>query len=48
MVYTHGAAVRAVDQFARDRYWRQVREIYRAPDPSDAGGAPANRHHGGH
>ena len=46
MVYTHGAAVRAVDQFARDRHWRQVKEIYRAPDPSDAGGAPSNRHHG--
>lgn len=46
MVYTHGAAVRAVDQFARERYWRQVKEIYRAPDPSEAGGAPTNRHHG--
>jgi uncharacterized membrane protein len=46
MVYTHGAGVRAIDQFARNRYWRQVKEIYRAPDPSDAGGAPATRHHG--
>jgi uncharacterized membrane protein len=48
MVYTHGAGVRAVDQFARERYWKQVREIYRAPDgdPLENGGAPATRHHG--
>jgi uncharacterized membrane protein len=29
MVYTHGAAVRAIDRFARERYWRQVDEVYR-------------------
>lgn len=29
MVYSHGAAVRAVDQFARERYWKHVREVYR-------------------
>ena len=48
MVYTHGAGVRAVDQFARERYWKQVRDIYRAPtdNPLDSGGAPATRHHG--
>ena len=48
MVYTHGAGVRAVDHFARERYWKQVREIYRAPsdNPLDAGGSPATRHHG--
>jgi uncharacterized membrane protein len=31
MVYRHGAGVRAVDQFARDRYWAAVRESYRQP-----------------
>ena len=46
MVYTHGAGVRAIDQFARERYWRQVKEIYRGPDPSDAGRLPATPHHG--
>ena len=29
MVYRHGAAVRLVDEFARDRYWKQVEHIYR-------------------
>jgi uncharacterized membrane protein len=37
MVYTHGAAVGTLDRFARDAYWRQVREIYRAPS-SEVGG----------
>ena len=47
MVYTHGAAVRAVDQFARERYWKQVREIYRAPSDDPMNGVPpATRHHG--
>jgi uncharacterized membrane protein len=34
MVYRHGAAVRATDTFLRERYWKQVREIYRKPSPS--------------
>ena len=47
MVYTHGAAVRAVDQFARERYWQQVREFYRTPsDEPMSGAAPSMRHHG--
>jgi uncharacterized membrane protein len=29
MVYGHGAGVRAIDQFTRDQYWKQVREVYR-------------------
>jgi uncharacterized membrane protein len=47
MVYTHGAAVRAVDQFARERYWKQVKDVYGAPgdDPMNAV-SPATRHHG--
>ena len=28
MVYRHGAAVRIVDEFARERYWKQVEHIY--------------------
>lgn len=31
MVYRHGAAVRATDTFLRERYWKQVREVYRHP-----------------
>jgi uncharacterized membrane protein len=31
MVYTHGAGVRAIDTFARERYWKQVRDVYRNP-----------------
>lgn len=31
MVYRHGAGVRAVDRFARERYWNAVRELYREP-----------------
>jgi uncharacterized membrane protein len=33
MVYTHGAGVRAIDQFTRDSYWKQVREVYRQQPP---------------
>lgn len=29
MVYTHGAGTQAIDRFTRDRYWKQVREVYR-------------------
>jgi uncharacterized membrane protein len=29
MVYRHGAGVRFVDQFTRERYWRLVDEVYR-------------------
>ena len=29
MVYEHGAGVRTVDRFARNRYWKQVEEMYR-------------------
>jgi uncharacterized membrane protein len=29
LVYTHGGNVRAVDSFLRDRYFRQVQEVYR-------------------
>jgi uncharacterized membrane protein len=29
MVYRHGAGVRAIDQFARERYWKLVNEVYR-------------------
>ena len=36
MVYRHGAAVRQVDTFLRESYWRQVREIYRNPDAAAA------------
>lgn len=28
MVYRHGAAVKIVDEFTRERYWRQVEHIY--------------------
>ena len=28
MVYRHGAAVKVVDEFARERYWKQVEHIY--------------------
>lgn len=28
MVYRHGAAVRVIDEFARERYWKQVEHIY--------------------
>ena len=28
MVYRHGAAVRVVDEFTRERYWKQVEHIY--------------------
>lgn len=41
MVYGHGAGVRAIDQFARDRYWKVVREVYRKE-------APAVGEHSGH
>lgn len=34
MVYRHGAAVRAIDHFTRDRYWKQVQQIYRHPERS--------------
>ncbi len=34
MVYRHGAAVRAIDQFTRERYWEQVKQIYRNPEVS--------------
>lgn len=34
MVYRHGAAVRATDTFLRERYWKQVRDIYRNPAPN--------------
>ena len=44
LVYEHGAGVRAIDQFARQRYFDQVREFYRR-DPNSimngGGGAPA-------
>jgi hypothetical protein len=45
LVYEHGAGVRALDRFARQRYFDQVREIYRR-DPSlimmgGEGSAPA-------
>jgi uncharacterized membrane protein len=44
LVYEHGAGVRAIDQFARQRYFDQVREFYRR-DPNQimngGGGAPA-------
>jgi hypothetical protein len=46
MVYRHGAGVQAVDRFARDRYFSQVRQIYRH-DPSlgvDPGTIPAAEH----
>jgi uncharacterized membrane protein len=33
MVYRHGAAVQAIDRFARERYWREVREVYRNEPP---------------
>lgn len=36
MVYTHGAGTQAVDRFARERYWKQVREIYRR-QPAETG-----------
>ena len=28
MVYRHGAAVQIVDEFARQRYWQQVEQVY--------------------
>ncbi|MGR8948017.1 MAG: DUF2231 domain-containing protein [Gammaproteobacteria bacterium] len=28
MVYRHGAAVKIIDEFARERYWKQVEHIY--------------------
>lgn len=28
MVYRHGAAVRMVDEFTRERYWKQVEHVY--------------------
>jgi uncharacterized membrane protein len=31
LVYTHGAGSQAVDRFARDRYWKQVREYQGLP-----------------
>ena len=34
MVYRHGAAVRAIDQFTRERYWEQVKQVYRNPEVS--------------
>ena len=39
MVYKHGTAVRGIDQFARERYWKLVRDVYR--DPERSGFAPA-------
>lgn len=39
MVYRHGAAVRSTDTFLRERYWRQVKEIYRQPDVSPFAGS---------
>lgn len=41
MVYRHGAAVRATDTFLRERYWRQVAEIYRQPAESPLVPSPA-------
>jgi uncharacterized membrane protein len=29
LVYEQGVGVRAIDRFARERYWRQIREVYR-------------------
>ena len=42
LVYSHGAAVQAIDRFARERYWDQVRRIYR-PQPASA--TPRSEHH---
>jgi uncharacterized membrane protein len=39
LVYSHGAAVQAIDRFARERYWEQVRRIYR-PQPAATGHTP--------
>ncbi len=39
MVYKHGTAVRGIDQFSRDRYWKLVSDVYR--DPERSGFAPA-------
>jgi uncharacterized membrane protein len=42
LVYSHGAAVQAIDRFARERYWEQVRRIYR---PQPAAGISRPEHH---
>jgi len=34
MVYRHGAGVRFIDQFTRERYWKLVNEVYRQ-QPAD-------------
>jgi uncharacterized membrane protein len=50
MVYRHGSGVRALDQFARDRYWAQVRESYRQPSadalPASSDRVPPSAHSG--
>lgn len=35
MVYGHGAGVRALNQFARSRYWDTVRQVYRQPSAGE-------------
>jgi uncharacterized membrane protein len=45
MVYQHGAGVQALENFARERYWRQVREVYSPSRPTPAA-VPAT--HAGH
>jgi uncharacterized membrane protein len=51
MVYQHGGGVRALDQFLRERYWTQVREVYNRPATGDivpavttTSGAPHHTH----
>jgi hypothetical protein len=41
MVFQHGAGVSAIEQFARDRYLRQVRDVYRPETVQDGHVAPA-------
>lgn len=47
MVYRHGAAVRAIDQFARERYWQQIRDVYRK-EPGVVVGGPSGAAVTGH
>jgi uncharacterized membrane protein len=42
LVYDHGAGVRALDTFARERYWRQIREVYQPRT------TPVRDEHSGH
>ena len=41
LVYVHGAGVGAIDRFAREAYWKQVRDIYRQPNSEAAFTGPA-------